>query len=741
MASLRGLQVFYKKTAAPLIIGEHDGAHQRRRVKVVGWCVYGVIFTIAYFVINVAEAANEREAYGAGALYFQSPEGLRSEALTLNTDIEMDVNGVINRVSLKQVFKNTGDAWQQGVYVFPLPEDSAVDQLTVRVGGRVIKGQIQLKEVAEKKYRAALDAGKKASVVHQNRPNLFTTKIANIGPQEEVSIEIGYLQKVQLEGDRFSIRFPLTVTPRFRPQSQWRGDEGTVGLDSLSFFKGGGNDESLGHQVSISMRLNAGFAISQITSSSHNIVIENNLGAGRVGIGQAAQAAPVFNIAFEEGHVSMDRDFVLEWQPLVEPSPRLSFFNEQWGDEYYGLLMLTPGELQSMTESAVGDLSESSALTSREVIFVMDTSGSMGGASIRQAKAALDYAMSRLTEQDLFNIVEFNTSASRLFKQSKYADLENITAAKRFANALRSNGGTNIEEALNLMFSSSVNEDVPGRQRQFVFITDGSVSNESRLFSLISRYIQQSRLFTVGIGSAPNSYFMRKAAEFGRGSFTQIASVAEVEQKMASLFKKIESPQLVDIKVFAESNVDIEIFPKHIPDLYSDEPLVISMKSGRPFENVWLQGRVNRQPWQEQVHFTAENHPGVAALFGRSKIESLEDERHVSGDKEKYAQAIKSTALFYKLVSRYTSLIAVERSVSRRPYEALNKTHIKNKLPQGTSLLPSGQLPPTPLIAMGYPRTASDGLRHLHRSLLFLGAALLLLLLTRWMNKKSVSTL
>jgi len=693
---------------------------------------------------NVETNLGKREysAPGAGLLYFQAGDGQKNQALSLNSDVQMDINGIINRVTVTQVFKNTASEWQQGVYVFPLPEDSSVDRLTIKIGDRIIKGEIQLKEVAEKTYRAALKAGKKASVVHQNRPNLFTTKIANIAPGEEVRVEIGYLQKVHIEGAMFSVRFPMTMTPRYSPElSQNKNikeidrESGQVvkSLGLLSLFKLTSNESLDSNTASIGINLNSGFPISSVNSPSHKVLINNELNNAQINKQTVLGNEPL-QINLAAGRVNMDQDFVLEWTPTIASAPRVSFFSETWGGEYFGLLMVMPGELRSVADVELINSDGYSALNGRELVFVIDTSGSMGGASIKQAKAALNYALSRLRPLDQFNIIEFNSNARGLFEQSKYASRNNLNLARRFSDSLRSSGGTNILGALELMFDST-SSDYPlenqkqsvGKQKQFVFLTDGSVSNESALFSLIKNRIYQGRLFTIGIGSAPNSYFMRKAAEFGRGSFTHIASTNEVERKIINLFKKIETPQLVNVDLIADSNADLEIFPKVIPDLYSDQPLVVSMKSSTPFSDFRLQGQIDGLEWEKEVITKAAKHSGIAALYGRAHIESLEDGRHLSGNKEVFTGEIKAVALFHKLVSRYTSLIAVEEWVSRPKYEDFKRTRLKNLLPRGSTMKGvSENNVSAPLISMGYPRTASKGLEYLQRSALLIAVALLL---------------
>jgi Ca-activated chloride channel family protein len=252
----------------------------------------------------------------------------------------------------------------------------------------------------------------------------------------------------------------------------------------------------------------------------------------------------------------------------------------------------------------------------RETILIVDTSGSMQGTSIAQAKAALSDALDRLTERDRFNVVEFNSVTRPLWPQALPATPANLEAARAWIAKLRADGGTEMAPALSFALDGS---DTPGFLRQVVFMTDGGVSNEDELLRLIAQRLGRSRLFTVGIGSAPNGHFMTKAAQFGRGTFTYIGDVREVHEKMAALLEKIDAPVLQDVEIRWADGTPVETFPERVPDLYLGEPVVVSASGATFARTVIVSGTSGNQPWS--VALTPSSSPsasGVGALWARA---------------------------------------------------------------------------------------------------------------------------
>jgi len=316
----------------------------------------------------------------------------------------------------------------------------------------------------------------------------------------------------------------------------------------------------------------------------------------------------------------------------------------------------------------------------RETIFVIDTSGSMEGASIGQAKEALRLALMRLAPEDSFNLIQFNSTASRLWGSSRSATSENVSQASRYVKRLSAEGGTEMMNALRLALGQTAESN---KVRQVIFITDGEVANESTLFGYIKKNLGRSRLFTVGIGSAPNSHFMTKAAEYGSGSFTYIGSTSEVQKKMGELFSKLESPVLSQI-VIDWKGQRAEHWPKYIPDLYLGEPVVIAAKLPKLGAEVGIHGWRGGKPWA--VDFKLEGgstHSGIDRLFARRKIDALNSRLLDGADADAVRAEIVAIGLNHHLVTKHTSLVAVEQVVSRPQGESLASAAVPTNLPKG----------------------------------------------------------
>jgi Ca-activated chloride channel family protein len=317
----------------------------------------------------------------------------------------------------------------------------------------------------------------------------------------------------------------------------------------------------------------------------------------------------------------------------------------------------------------------------REVVFVLDTSGSMSGASIRQAKDALAMALARLAPGDRFNVVEFNSNAQRLFGEAQAVNPRNVGHAIDWVHGLDARGGTEMAAALRLALDGT--EGV-GRVRQVVFLTDGAVGNEEALFRLIRERLGDTRLFTVGIGSAPNSHFMSKAAELGRGSFTYIGRIEEVQQKMSALFAKIESPVMKALEVHWPEGVRAQAWPSRIPDLYSGEPVVVATSLDRLEGEVRVTGLRDNRAWEARVPLALNGGGvGMGSLWARGKVEALIDSIREGAPEEAVRIQVIELATAHRLVTKYTSFVAVDRTPARPPDAQLKIAAVPTNLPEG----------------------------------------------------------
>lgn len=596
-------------------------------------------------------------------------------ALQVDTRVRFNVTGVIARAVVTQRFRNPLDAWVEGVYVFPLPEGAAVDHLTMRVGDRVIEGQIREKAQARREFEAAARGGKRASLVEQQRPNLFTTNVANLGPQEELEVEIEYQDSLELEQGVVRLRFPLAITPRYAPRLGGPDAGVTQPLFRLA-------EETTG-RVSVDFNLDAGFDVASVSSTTHTIEVE--------------QASPRrFAAHLRDSEVPTDRDFILEWRALPGVAPQTSVSREAGPDGEYALVSLFPPT----------GVEASTTRLPRDVTFVIDTSGSMEGVSMTQAKKALALAIERLHAGDRFNVIQFNSVTSKLFETTVPVTDASRAAALGYAQGLSATGGTEMLAAIDTALATPAARPADeGAVRQVIFLTDGAVSNEEDLFAAIRARLGRSRLFTVGIGSAPNTHFMSKAAAFGRGTFTYISDVSEVEAKMTDLFAKVESPALSDIEVSFDVRADaVEMWPARIPDLYLGEPLMVTARFKETPTAIRVRGRRGGQPFEITAPSeSAAEGKGIGVLWARRKIQALLDGAIEGQNPESVRESVIELGLAHHLVTPHTSLVAVDVTTARPPDEPALRQAVATPLPAGQTFgtLPQSATPASLYLARG----------------------------------------
>ncbi|MEM9209629.1 MAG: marine proteobacterial sortase target protein, partial [Pseudomonadota bacterium] len=522
-----------------------------------------LLTTIVALYVQPSRAAPEEalapDEARAGSLLLRMRDGYRA-ATRINTDVDLDVSGLTIRAVVRQTFRNDGPEWVEGTYVFPLPDAAAVDHMRLKVGERVIESEIQEKRTAEASYQKAKSAGKRASLVRQQRANLFTTTVANIGPGETVSIEIEYLDTARFDAGTFSLRFPMTLTPRYIPGrttgdrqgSGWSSD--TTRVADASRITPPMVTHSADHRITLRARVASGMPLAFIGSRYHPVDV--------------SQTADSYEVSFSQSGVPADHDFELTWRPARGAEPQAMLFEETVAEQPHILLMLVPPD----------DDVSAIEIAPRDLVFVIDTSGSMHGVSIEQARRSLELALDGLRPVDRFNVIQFNATTNALFPESVDASPSNVSRARHYVARLTANGGTEMRPALQRALTAGADSNY---LKQIIFITDGSVGNENELFKLIEQHLGTSRLFTVGIGSAPNSWFMRKAAEAGRGAFVTISALHEVEEKMGRLFRKIEKPMVTGIVMEWPDELEAETYPATVPDLYSGEPIVIKARLRR----------------------------------------------------------------------------------------------------------------------------------------------------------------
>lgn len=602
-----------------------------------------------------------------GPVLAQTPGSLflgedRAPALSLAMDTRIEVSGLVARVSISQTFLYRGLEPVEGLYEFPLPTGAAVDTLRVTLDDRVIVGEIHERETARRRYEQARNQGRRAALVEQHKANLFATNVANIEPGVPVTVEIAYQQPVVFREGQFELRVPFVVTPRYTPAG-----------DARDLLSPPDEDCECGYApetTAIDVKLNGAWRISDISSPSHKLQIETEPDAFRVSL------AP---------DTPLNGDFVLRWTPLVERQVATSVYTESFAGEDYALVLFVPS-LQPRPA------------VPREVIFVIDTSGSMHGPAIEQAKAALISALSGLRPGDLFNVIQFNSVTESLFPASVAAGAWPRGQAENYIRHLTADGGTEMAPAL----IAALDSPAPaGYLRQVVFVTDGAIDNETELFELIAAHLDEARLFTVGIGSAPNQLFMERAARAGRGVATYISDGREVAERMTALFDRLSMPVLTDIRIEAGGKEAI------VPDVYAGEPTVVSLKLPLATDLINVKGVAGGTIWAQQLAIgERRDQAGVAKLWARQRIAELMESTVTGADPDRVREQVVDLGVRFGLTSRFTSLVAVE------------------KTPRLAAGAPGRARVPTPMPAAAFPRTAAGVHHRLAWMLMFALAAL-----------------
>lgn len=605
---------------------------------------------------------------GTGALLLKTTEpGKYVEAPRVATDFDIMVSGPIARTRVTQRFRNPTNGWIEGTYVFPMPENAAVDTLMMVIGERIIVGDIKERQEARQIYEEAKAKGQKTALLDQERANVFTNQVANIGPYETIVIQIEYQEAIRQSGGVFSLRVPTVVAPRYVPEPRLVASEtaqfytvkdSVPDRDRITPPVLDPRKSAPVNPLTLSVHLNPGFALGEVSSSFHDVVAEATPQGGK----RLTLARPEF----------ADRDFELTWRAAQGAEPEIGLFSETVNGQDYALAYVTPPALPA-----------GQARMPRDVVFVIDNSGSMGGPSMSQAKASLIYALDRLDPKDRFNVVRFDDTMDILFEDTVTASRDNVQAAKSFVGRLEASGGTEMIPPLRAALRDARPDDQT-TLRQVVFITDGAIANEQEMFDVLSMMRGRSRIFMVGIGSAPNSFLMTRAAELGRGAYAMIGEGGQVEDRMRALFAKLENPAVTGLKA-QFSAATAEVTPAMLPDVYQGEPVMVLMKMPERKGDLTLSAKVAGRDWRLTLPLgEAETGAGIAKLWARRKIDDAEVAQTMGTITPLEAdKRVLALALEHHLVSRVSSLVAVDKTPARKPGEALSRADIPLNLPAG----------------------------------------------------------
>jgi Ca-activated chloride channel family protein len=612
----------------------------------------------------------------------------------LHTKVEINIEGMVSSATVDQVFTNSSKEPIEAIYVFPLPQNAAVHDMKMLINDRLIQGVVKEKKEARHAYETAKDRGKHASLAEQQRPNIFTSSVANIMPGDTVVVRLTYVETLHFEDGAFTLRFPMVVAPRYIPGhystgysgNGWAYDTDVVHDASRITPPVAPPGTRSGSMLSLRVNVNAGLPLSSIQSSSHDVTI--------VQVDKSA-----YRVQLKQKRTIPNKDFILEYRIQSGDESEAALFAAQQGNDHYFMLMAMPPVNVKKDRSL-----------KKEVVFVLDVSGSMEGTSIAQAKNGLMNALRLLSPGDYFNIIAFNNTYDEFAASAVRASSVNVMNGINYVTGLEADGGT---EALPALQHALTLPPQPDTIKMILFLTDGSVGNDRQLITLVKQNIGKSRLFSIGIGSAPNGHLLEQVSRSGRGTFTYISDLNEVQKKVDELFAKIENPVLVDLRL--DISQGAEILPDPVPDLFAGQPLLVFGKTDSALPaTVRLSGKTLGRSFTLEIPLdprTATKEPAIPTLWARSKVAGLMDEYRM-GNKE-VKRDIIDLAIRHTLMTEFTSFIAVEQKIVN-PRGRARLEAIPVELPEGWvyEKLWDDEAPVSDPVKLAYlPQTASNAPR------------------------------
>ena len=646
-----------------------------------------------------------------GGLFVKTQNTAREQVFPLKqTEVKAKIAGNISRVEVVQKFENPFPESLEAVYVFPLPDEAAVDDMEIKIGDRTIKADIKLREEALEIYEQARQQGRTAGLLEQERDNIFTQSLANIKPGEKIEVTIRYTESLKFAGGDYEFVFPMVVGPRYisgnltppTPPNSTGGDssesrEAIEGNNTLfpseaHEGQGGVNTDAdrinppvlppgtrSGHNIAVSVEIDAGVAIGDVRSTSHQITTDRSGNIVRV---QLANSDTIPN-----------KDLILRYRVAGE-NTRATILTQSDKRGGHFATYLIPA-LNYKTKEIVP----------KDVVFLMDTSGSQQGEPLAKSQELMRRFIQGLNPNDTFTIIDFANTAKALSTTPLANTAENRQRAINYIDKLQANGGTELLNGIQAVMNFPA--AARGRLRSIVLITDGYIGNENEVLALVQRSLKPgNRLYSFGVGSSVNRFLLNRLAEVGRGTSQVIRQDEPSAEAAEKFFSQINSPVLTNIQISWEGvGEKPEIYPIAAPDLFASQPLVLfGKKTDRAPGQLRIRGTqaggtayeqilpVNfdrsggRQRESTSVSATATDfgNPAVAQLWGRSRIKDLMNQMF-GGETKSLVEAVTNTALSYRLLSEYTAFVAVSEEVRVEPDGSRRIVQVPVELPQGVS--------------------------------------------------------
>ncbi|MBI1356328.1 MAG: VWA domain-containing protein [Acidobacteria bacterium] len=689
----------------------------QRIVRLLLWII-GVPATL-YYLVPAFDSSTEHSPYilhaaGAaaateGTLAVLDLDGSGTQRLCPleHTAVRARISGHLARVDVTQRFKNPYDEPIEAVYVFPLPAAAAVDEMTIRVGERTIRGRIERREEAQRIYEAARDRGQLAALLDQERPNIFTQALANIRPGESVEVNIRYVETLVYDAGSYEFAFPMVVGPRYMPGDPtgkqaggFAPDTGQVPDASRISPRPVPPGMRAGHDLSLEIELDAGVALRGLAAKSHEILVERPAPTRAV-------------VRLKEQAVIPNKDFVLRYDVAGEEIGDVTMAYQDRRGGYFSLVLEPPRRF------TVEDV------TPKELVFVLDVSGSMSGFPIEKAKETMKLALDGLYPRDAFNLITFAGETKVLFPQPVPATAANLAHAQKFLDSRAGGGGTEMMQAIRTALEPS---DASERVRIVCFMTDGYIGNDMAVLDEIRKH-PNARIFSFGIGSSTNRFLLDKMAELGRGEVEYVSLQDDGSAAARRFHERVRNPLLTDVQLDFEGLEVSEAYPQRLPDLFSAKPVVVTGRFAAPAKGtIVLRGKVSGEAWQRRipVDFSTglDRHDVVATLWARAKVADLmqQDFAGIQGGspRPEIREGITQLGLDYRLMTQFTSFVAVEESVVTEGGKP-RRVEVPVEMPEGVSY--EGVFGGCPTCQVANAPAAVGGMSMLRQAVGFAGSA------------------
>lgn len=645
----------------------------------LAFCFASLIFTLACFTtyqVTATQSASSDEASSdsGGALNITNAKGgIRAACPLKTTQVEADITGFVSRVRVTQVFANPLNEKIEAVYVFPLPVMAAVDDMEIKIRERTVKGKILRREEARTLYEAAREQGQVAGLLDQERPNIFTQAVANIPAGEEVRITISYVETLKYEDGTYEFSFPTVVGPRYNPRPTNPNNSSMTGVPDRKritppVMRRG---TRAGHDISLDINLEAGMAIEAVESKSHRIEV-------------ARTSDSSARVSLKKEREIPNRDFVLRYRVAGQKLNDALLVHRRDANKAGFLTFI----LQPPARPSAEDI------TPKEIVFVLDTSGSMTGFPIEKAKEAMRLALANTNPRDTFNLITFAGDTRVLFSQPVAPTSDNIQRAQEFLNAQTGGGGTEMMRAIRAALEpSTAQRNGSNAVRIVCFMTDGYVGNDMEIISEIQKN-KQARIFSFGIGNAVNRYLLDKMAEEGRGEVEYVSLTDDGSLAARRFHERVQSPLLTDIELEWRGIEVTDVYPRRTPDVFSAKPIILTGRYTRAARgSLIVIGKTASGDYRREIAVelpsSEPRHDSLASIWARRKVDDLMN-RDLAGIQRGQAQQsvkdeIVQLGLDYRLLTQFTSFVAVEEMVVTEPGTPPRRIDVPVELPRGVS--------------------------------------------------------